>query len=75
MMRWKLIVLAGSLLTLTSCAAKSNVVPPISVAPKVSESQSLNAWLNGLVGAYIDNCITLRVLRNEDHTKCRELTE
>lgn len=74
-MPFKLIVLTGSLLILTSCAGRSSVVPPITLAPRVSESTSLDGWLKGLVNAYQDNCVTLKVMRREDPRVCRALVE
>lgn len=72
MTRWRLIALAASLWTLTSCAGNSRIVPPVTVAPKAAESESINAWLNGLLGAYRDNCVVLKVMRHEDTKPCAQ---
>lgn len=74
-MPWTRIVLTGSLLILTSCAGRSSVVPPVTLAPKASESATFNGWMQGVINAYQDNCITLKVIRREDPRICRALVE
>lgn len=73
---FRIIGLALSLLMLTACATSSSkYVPSASVAPRASESESFNAWLNGVVQAYVENCIKLRVMAHEDPAICRDLVK
>jgi hypothetical protein len=46
-------------------------MPPITVAPRLSESPTPQAWMERLISAYCDNLVTLRVLRHETPEVCQ----
>lgn len=79
--RWSgiaLCVLAAS--TLTSCATRSTTVSPrlpVSVAPSIGDAQArgmgFNAWLEALVNAYRDNCVTLQTIIGGETWRCDPL--
>lgn len=72
-MRWLRVVLTGSLLFgTTSCATSAMTVPPISVAPQRENTDNPQTWFVGLLNAYIDNCVTLSVMRHEDYQRCNQ---
>lgn len=70
MMLYRMIALGAALWTLTSCAHGSLAVrPPITVAPRPEDVQTINEWVTRLVGAYRDNCLVLKILRREADTE------
>lgn len=70
---WRQIGLIVAPLLLTGCASSgSGIIPPVTVAPRLADSASPDAWLLGLVNAYRDNCVTLMVLRHESPAGCRQ---
>ena len=68
-MLWTVLTVAPGLLT--SCASSAaGIRPPVTVAPQLGAD--IDAWINTLMGGYMDNCVTLKTIRAEDPSVCRQ---